>query len=189
MRRHTGSPEDFGGESIVERRVGRIGSIPQPHVDAHHVRVRDVMSRDLVVLPGCLSASALADRGVRARHGIYPVVDAAGVPVGLIDLAEVEWDLLSDGRTLAEVCTPLTKLTVVSPDDTVATPIPRLPTRRNTPALVTENTRLVGIVSSGSLLRFERAQALTARDPSPLEPERVLAFAGASHDVGTNTEG
>jgi CBS domain-containing protein len=122
------------------------------------------MSRDLVVMPGWLPVSALADRASTPRHGAYPVVDATGAPLGIIDLGHIRCDLMSDDRTLAEICTPLSRVQRVSPDDTVAGPIPRQRTGRGAPTLVIENARLIGVVTPGSLLRFARGHAMIASD-------------------------
>lgn len=149
-------------------------------VDADQVRVRDLMSRDLVVLPAWLAVSALADRITRPRHGVYPVIDATGAPIGVIDLAEIDGDPSTDDRLLTEICTPVSQLPVVSPDDIVATPVPRLLTRRNTLVLVTENDRLVGIVSAGALLRFERGRAMMARTTSSFSESPTDAHVLAS---------
>ena len=170
MRRHTGSFENSAGESAYRRPPAVEGKAASAYrVDADQLHVRDLMSRDLVVLPAWLAVSALADRITRPRHGVYPVIDATGAPIGVIDLAEIDGEPSTDDRLLAEVCTPVSQLPVVRPDDIVATPLPRLLTRRNTLVLVTESDRLVGIVSSGALLRFARGRAmaaLTASSPS-----------------------
>lgn len=51
------------------------------------VQIRDVMSRDLVVLPARAQRVGAARPLACARHAVHPVMDLRGAPVGLVTSA------------------------------------------------------------------------------------------------------
>lgn len=159
--RESGLTEYAGGASVALRNQPR-GSAAGTRIAG--VQVRDVMSRDLVVLPAWLSVSALLDRTPCARHAVYPVVDLRGALVGLVDVGELGAAALErqGDLELGEICVPVGELTVLSPDDPVGPLFQRRPAR-NALVLVVENGLLVGVLSPGGLARLARVPfALTA---------------------------
>jgi CBS domain-containing protein len=153
--RHAGSGDTSGGTLCGGRPVGT-GRRGRPWgSDGDALFVREVMSRDLVVLAAWLPLSGLAERAARPRHATYAVVDGGGRPVGTLDLSALGDDLFFDGRTVRDVCTPIEASTLLHPDEPFDAACPHGPL-----ALVVEAGRLVGVVSAGSIARFERRRSL-----------------------------
>lgn len=111
------------------------------------------MSRDLVVVPSWLPGSALGDLQRWPRHAVYPVVDASGAPVGVLDLTAVS------GGT-APCATVLRDVAVVGADEPLRLPLGG-PSASEAPlALVVEDGRMIRVVSEACLLRYERQRLL-----------------------------
>ena len=121
------------------------------------IHARDVMSRDMIVLPGWFSAADATKRRW-VRHAAYPVVDAQGCPVGLLGPAALGPDQLDEDVTVAQICRPMSSVPVLAPDDDIRL-LDLALLADGTGALVVEDNRLVGVVSSGYLLRLTRARA------------------------------
>jgi CBS domain-containing protein len=120
----------------------------------------------MLVLPAWFSA-VNAMHGPAARHAAYPVVDARGVPVGVVGPEALTAAELG-GRTFGEVCRPLSSLPVVRPDDNIDRLIDLPGVADGIGALVIEDNRLVGMVSRGYLLRLSRArEAMSGTRPIP----------------------
>ena len=136
-------------------RNAEIGGTAGPQVP---IRARDVMVRDLVVLPAWLPAATLLGEPRRARHASYPVVDAAGAPVGMIDPAVLgAADVLGES-TFGQICRPIGMMPVVGPDDDIARLLDDAGALNGSGALVVQSGRLVGAVSPGYLRRLGRAR-------------------------------
>ena len=135
--------------------AGRHRKVPGPM--GRGVVYRDVMSSDLVVVPSWLGVSALAGRVSWARHAVYPVVDATGAPMGVLDLAALDQAAVGPGTALDSLAVAAP---VVRADDIMPLPVHGESRPARTFALVVEGDRLIGLVSEGSLLRYERRRAL-----------------------------
>jgi hypothetical protein len=125
------------------------------------IRARDVMSRDMVVLPAWFGAADAVNRAW-ARHAAYPVVDALGCPIGVLGPAAAGGDQPHADLTLAQICRPLSSVPVLAPDDDIDRLLDLALPAEGTGALVVEDNRLVGVVSSGYLLRLARARAMVS---------------------------
>ena len=124
------------------------------------ILVADVMSRDMVVMPAWFSAvNVPMARG--GRHAAYPVIDASGMPVGVVGPDALTADDLA-GRTLGEICRPLSCLPVVRPDDDIDRLRALLEVAAGVGVLVIQDDRLVGMISPGYLIRLARARAVLA---------------------------
>jgi CBS domain-containing protein len=125
--------------------------VTSAQVEKARLRVGDVMSRDLVVVPGWLTVSTLLARVAGTRHAVYPVVNAAGEPLGVLDLAALRHSATTTDQALAEVCIPLRDLRVAEPDDRMRVPNRHL--RGPHPLiLVVQDRRLVGIIGPAELV-------------------------------------
>ncbi|MBQ0986447.1 site-2 protease family protein [Streptomyces sp. F63] len=121
------------------------------------VSVREAMSPDPVTAPGSATVEDLLESpAFRYRHSAFPVVGDDGRPVGLVTLHDARAVPAGKRGTtrLAEVMLPVEELPTAGPGDPLAPLLPLLeagPARR---ALVMENGRLAGIVSSSDISRI-----------------------------------
>jgi CBS domain-containing protein len=122
------------------------------------IRVADVMSKDMVVVPAWFSAADAAGER-RGRHRSYPVVDARGATIGVVDPAALAGSEVPMGATYGEICRPVSSLPVVAPDDDIDQLFRMPAVIEGFGALVIHEDRLVGVVSPGYLLRLRRARA------------------------------
>ncbi|NJQ01698.1 site-2 protease family protein [Streptomyces zingiberis] len=120
------------------------------------VSVGQAMSGDPVTAPASATvADLLEGPAYRYRHSAFPVTRDGGEPVGLVTLhraREIPGER-RDSVRLTEAMLPLDEVPTAAPGDPLAALLPRLeaaPTRR---ALVLEDGRLVGIVSSADISR------------------------------------
>ncbi|WP_461087426.1 site-2 protease family protein [Streptomyces deserti] len=121
------------------------------------VPVRQAMTRDPLTVPAPATvAEFLAEPTLRYRHSAFPVTGDTGEPVGLVTVHQAGAVPAAerDTTTLASVMTPVDELITLAPDDPLVNLLPDLmasPVRR---ALVVENGRLAGIVSSSDINRI-----------------------------------
>ncbi len=113
------------------------------------LRVRDVMSSNVVTAPGWVTVEAfIGDYALRYPFAGFPLVGFDGSLEGLVTLGgikEVPEERRASTR-LREVAQPLEKVTIARPDDALADLLPRLQTSAGRD-LVMDGDRLVGIVS------------------------------------------
>ncbi len=117
-------------------------------------KVRDVMSPDPVVVPADMTVAGLLDRApMQRRFSSYPVVEG-GRPIGLVSLrmAAAVPGPEREVRRVAEVMKPITDLPVVTADQDVIEVLPRLDGEVSR-ALVTDEHRLLGVLSGADVLR------------------------------------
>ncbi|MGW2183383.1 site-2 protease family protein [Streptomyces sp. NPDC001732] len=120
------------------------------------VPVRDAMTRDPLTVPADLTvADLLADPRYRYRHSAFPVAGADGAPVGLVtlDSAKQVPPEQAGTVTVGEVMVPLARSTVAGPDDSLADLLPRMESGAEHRVLVTDQGRLVGILSLSDVSR------------------------------------
>ncbi|MBW5480330.1 CBS domain-containing protein [Streptomyces bambusae] len=118
--------------------------------------VRQVMTPDPVtVAPGLTIAEFLADARYRYRHSAYPVTGDDGTPLGLLTLRGAGG--VPEGRrphvTVAEAMLPLTHVTVVDAGTALTELTPQLAPGAEHRTLVTDQGRLIGIVSASDVGR------------------------------------
>ncbi|WBB59230.1 site-2 protease family protein [Streptomyces sp. WMMC500] len=118
------------------------------------VPVRNAMTRDPVVVPEDLDVAHLLDNPFY-RHAAFPVTGGDREPVGLVTLRGVRNARPESGGTVTagEVMVPLAQLTVAGPDDSLADLLPRMEPGPEHRVLVTEEGRLVGILSLSDVSR------------------------------------
>lgn len=120
------------------------------------VPVRDAMTPDPVTAPsGTSVADFLAGPVHRRRHSAFPVVDETGAPAGLLTLdgaRRVPWDE-AENVTVDEVMVPLSDVITARPQDSLADLLPRMETGAHNRVLVTDDGRLVGILSLSDVSR------------------------------------
>ncbi|MEO3763278.1 site-2 protease family protein [Streptomyces sp. B8F3] len=126
------------------------------------VPVRNAMTPDPVVVPEALDVAHLLDDPLY-RHSAFPVLGESGEPVGLVTLRGAGHVRPDHGGTVSvgEVMVPLPELVVVGPDDSLADLLPRMEPGPEHRVLVTEEGRLVGILSLSDISRTVRYLAET----------------------------
>lgn len=100
------------------------------------------MQRDFVVIAAWASVASPNPRRAGAVTA-YPVLDETGAPVGLLDLTTVAANPDLVGRRAGEVCIPLARVRLLSPEDGVD---PGHLRGGSVPALVLQGGVLVGLV-------------------------------------------
>jgi Zn-dependent protease len=120
------------------------------------MRVADVMTHDPFVIPGEVTVDELVQRHLLTqRHSSYPVVDAAGVPRGLVTL-DVLRHVPPERRAttrLIDIAHPLSDVVASRPEEPLADLVTRLGSGPGRRALVFDGGRLVGIVSPADVAR------------------------------------
>ncbi len=120
------------------------------------VPVRRLMSRDPHTAPASITVQELVDNYIyRHQHKMLPVVEGER-PVGCIsvrdirDLPREEWP----ERRVADIMRPCAGDNTVSPDTDALDAIKMMNASGNGRLLVTENERLVGVVTIKDMLKF-----------------------------------
>lgn len=119
------------------------------------VPVRQAMGRDPITVNASLTVSEfLAAPEFRYRHSAFPVVDQEHRPVGLVSVKtaagvpEVERD-----STVASVMIPVADIPTPHPDEPLVHVLPGLEQSPAHRALVVENGRVVGMVTTSDISR------------------------------------
>jgi Zn-dependent protease len=138
------------------------------------VRVRDVMTPDPDTAPAGITVSEFVERHLlQRRHTSFPLVDAAGRPIGLATAARVKAlprDRWPHTPISAAAC-PLADVPVAAPDEPLSGLLPRLGGPSGGRALVLEQGHLIGIVSPLDITRAIDSSAFS-------EPTTTAAPAG-----------
>jgi Zn-dependent protease/predicted transcriptional regulator len=120
------------------------------------VPVRDAMTSEPVTAQqGLAVADFLAGPSHQYRHSAFPVVADGGTPVGLVTLEKtrrVPWDQAEE-VTVDEVMVPLSDVTVVGPEDSLADLLPGMEPGAGNRVLVADDGRLVGILTLSDVSR------------------------------------
>jgi predicted transcriptional regulator len=137
------------------------------------VRVRDVMTRNPVVVRPDVTLGEFMDNIMFSeRHTTYPVV-ADGRPVGLLpfrcvaNVPRKEWDT----RRVRDCQLGLDEVPVLREDEEAVDALAELSTSRGGHGLVVSNSHLAGIVSTSDLARA--LEARPRRGVPGREPTRV----------------
>ena len=114
-----------------------LSRVPRPRPShKSHPRAGDSMVGAFRVVPAWTPVAALLP-GAR-RGAVYPVLDAGGALVGILDLVELAARPELHDLLAGEVCQPVSAMSVLAPQDRV------VPDRL--PALVLVDGRLIGIL-------------------------------------------
>ncbi len=162
--------------SILTEKIARRGQhiTREYSVDPYQLtRVSEVMVSPVDVLAHDLSVEAAVRMLERARHRIYPVVNAAGCPVGLVTRADaLRWAIEGGhgGELLSERISDAS-LAVVHPEDIVmhAVDVMLATDQGRIPVVDPASGALVGLITRKDLLQVRAAVART-------EDERAAYF-------------
>ena len=120
------------------------------------VRVGQVMSHQPVTVPEQLSVADLIESYVwRSSFSSFPVIAPDGSPRGLVTLNHLK-EVAHDQRhqvAVSQVARPLEELVVVQPDTPITELLPPLSSSSERRALVLDDGRLVGLISTTDIAR------------------------------------
>ncbi|MFF8847890.1 site-2 protease family protein [Streptomyces sp. NPDC015127] len=123
----------------------------------NRVSVRQAMTSDPVFThPGLPLAELLHDPAFRYRHSAFPVLsDDDGAPVGLVTVHRAQEVAEREGEnaTVADAMFPMGEVVTTGPDEPLGALLLELESSPARRALVIEEDRLVGIVSSSDINR------------------------------------
>jgi CBS domain-containing protein len=137
------------------------------------VKVRDVMTTDLVTLRGEMTVDEFVNGPWMSRHvSSFPIVDTTGRPLGIVSLKHVgglapnRWS----STPLSAIAVPINDLVIADPGDTLIEVV-RSKTDANARVLVMSGDHLVGIVSPTDVANaFERLSLVRSLSPATLGP-------------------
>lgn len=136
------------------------------------VRVGDVMTRAPETVDGDRTVADFVRTDVLERkHSAYPIVDSAGGVRGLLTLSRLK-RVPADRReevTLAEIACPPDEIPLTSREDSLTDLLPRMAGCDDGRALVVEDGRLIGIVTSRDISHAVSVSDLhgTGGEPHP----------------------
>ncbi|HOA24741.1 MAG: chloride channel protein [Aggregatilineales bacterium] len=145
----------LGNESIYTLKLARRGIRLRRGRDVdvlESVPIEDVMVRDVETVPPTMTLVELSETFSHNRYHGFPVVDASGELWGMVTITDLERAVAEDRprRTLvSEIGTPLSRLPVAYPDESMGAALTRMGTRglAHLPVVSRENPRhLVGLV-------------------------------------------
>jgi len=159
------------------------------------VTVTDIMTRQILTVPPDITVQQLvSDYFLVHPHGGYPVVQD-GRLLGLITLDSVR-AIPKETRgyeTVARAMVPLERTLVVQPNLSALDALQRMAREKAERLLVTQDGRLVGVVTQGDLMRairtrqdLELKSAWTAPTPSPAQVQYCIQC-GAQLPLGSGT--
>jgi predicted transcriptional regulator len=120
------------------------------------IPVRDMMVRDVVMVPTHLSVRDLIDRYFLTHgYGGFPVVENDQV-VGLVSLSDVKRVAPEDydRASVREVMVPLTEHLTIVPDEDVSVAFQRMADEEIGRLIVMQRGRMLGLVTKTGLSRF-----------------------------------
>jgi Zn-dependent protease/CBS domain-containing protein len=121
------------------------------------VPVRQAMSPDPDTAPASVTVAEFLEGPLfRYRHSAFPVTGTGDTPMGLVTLHRAqEIPAVERGSTtLADAMLPMDEIPTAAPDDPLAQLLPALESSPARRALVLEQGKLVGIVSSSDISRI-----------------------------------
>ncbi|NUU24777.1 MAG: CBS domain-containing protein, partial [Streptomycetaceae bacterium] len=101
-------------------------------------------------------AELLDDPDPRFRHKAFPVVDADGMPLGLVTVRAARRvpEARRTRTTVGDIMLRSSEFPIAGPDDALADLLPRLTPAAGLHALVVEDGRLIGVVSASDIERI-----------------------------------
>ncbi len=116
------------------------------------VKIKDIMSKEVTTVPSTMSVEELVDFMFRYKHMGYPVVDEGDVK-GIVTFTDVQ-KVPKEERKNVAVGQVMTKKLITLKDTADAVDALKLMTMRNIGRIIiTDETKMVGIVSRTDLLR------------------------------------
>ena len=152
--------------SILTEKIARRGQhISREYaVDPYQLmRVSEVMVRDVDTLAASLSVGAAVATLAKGRHRIYPVVDSAGRPVGLVSRADALLWRIEGGHEAEPLGDRVSdaSLAVIHPDEVVthAVDVMLANDQGRSPVVDPRTGALVGLVTRKDLLQVRASVA------------------------------
>jgi Zn-dependent protease/CBS domain-containing protein len=137
----------------------------QPRDLMNGVTVSEAMTKDVVTVSADLTiAQFLRDRGELTRHPAFPVLDGSGRPVGLLTVRAARSYHRSrdlEQLTARDIMIPIGVCAQAHPGTLLTDLLPALQTQAGHRILVTQDDRLVGIVSPSDISRTVTLLRLT----------------------------
>jgi CBS domain-containing protein len=146
--------------SILTEKIARRGlNIFRPYTlnRLEYMSVREVMTREVMSVPADMTVRELRDQyfGTEQKHRAYPVVDADGTLLGIVDRARLRGWLESDASGAARLSELMSGDPVVAfPEESCQSIALRMAVekRDRIPVVERESHRLLGIVTRYDLL-------------------------------------
>ncbi len=154
-------------ESLMTEKLARRGLKVQTEYEVdvlRTTRVEEVMSTRVETIPAAATVAEVRARFAAGRHGAYPVIDAAGAPVGIV----ARGDLFSRTAAEDEPVLSITSrdLVAVAPADSLLSALHRMLDEQVEHLPVLAAGRLVGICTRTDVLRARsRQQELEVAQP------------------------
>jgi len=146
-------------ESLMTEKLARRGLkvATEYEVDVlRTTRVQDVMTTRVETIPDTATVAQARDRLAAGRHGAYPVVDAAGRPVGILSRGDVLARAAESDEPVAAIASR--DLVAVAPGDTLFAALHRMLAEEVEHLPVVAAGRLVGICTRTDILRARARQ-------------------------------
>ena len=146
-------------ESLMTEKLARRGLkvATEYEVDVlRTTRVQDVMTTQVGTIPATATVAQARERLAAGRHGAYPVVDAAGRPVGILSRSDVLAREAPGDDPVAAIASR--DVIAVSPDDTLFAALHRMLNEGVEHLPVVAAGRLVGICTRTDILRARARQ-------------------------------
>jgi len=167
--------------SILTEKIARRGlNIFRPYTlnRLEYMTVKEVMTREVVGIPADMTVRELAGRyfGVEQKHRAYPVVDAGGILLGIVDRARLRAWLESDDSGAAQLSDLMSGDPVVAfPEESCQSIAIRMAVekRDRIPVVTRDDHRLLGIVT-----RYDLLTPYTQTHDEELLRERVFRRRG-----------
>jgi CBS domain-containing protein len=148
------------------------------------MKCRDIMRRPLQTLHIGATVQAVASKMKEANVGLIPICDAHGAAVGVITDRDIAIRVVAVGLSPTTSCESIMTRDIVScaPEEDLETVARIMSSRRKSRVLVTEEGRLVGIVSLSDLAATNSAlAALALHDVAARE---IVDVSGAAQPHG-----
>ncbi len=170
--------------SILTEKIVRRGlNIFRPYTlnRLEYMSVKEVMTRDVVGVPADMTVRDLRDQyfGSEQKYRAYPVVDAEGTLLGIVDRARLREWLDRDGSGEARLADLMSGDPVVAfPEESCQSIAIRMAVekRDRIPVVSREGQRLLGMVT-----RYDLLTPYTQTHDEELLRERVFRGRGQSH--------
>jgi CBS domain-containing protein len=168
--------------------TGAIGELLGPRVQQQPVRVRDLMSRELVTCREHDDLSRAAQLMWDADCGAVPIVDGEGKLVGMLTDRDICMAAYTRGLPLSELRASAAMSTAViacRPNDTLRSAMELMTTHkiRRLP-VVDEESRPIGIVSLADLARLAQAPSTQSQEARSWVPGVLAGISEPPGDRG-----
>ncbi|NJD54295.1 MAG: CBS domain-containing protein [Candidatus Methanoperedens sp.] len=124
----------------------------QVNVTLEGMKIKDIMSEDVKTVPSSMTVEELVDFMFKHKHMGYPVVDGTEIK-GIVTFTDVQ-SIRKEKRKMINVSNIMTKEIISLKDDDEAVKALKIMTTNNIGRIIiTQNNKIIGIVSRTDLLR------------------------------------